>query len=116
MKEELLNYIDLLDKISSKQFQRKVWIEGECRDRAESLGETINLLDDYKFFENIEKQKLFSNDSEKQKLLEVFSKEILNYNEPQFIELIYDDPKWLFIMKLADEIKNLLLKKEFILR
>jgi hypothetical protein len=69
MDQKIINIIDLLEKISNQAFQEQVWLNQKIWNRASSLGETINLLDDYHFFEDIEAKKITLLDANMNKLM-----------------------------------------------
>jgi uncharacterized ubiquitin-like protein YukD len=101
MNQKILNIIDLLEKISNQAFQEQVWINQKIWNRASSLGETINLLDDYHFFEDLEAKKITLLDAKMNKLISSFVAELLEYKEPIEIREIHQDTNWLKIMSDA---------------
>ncbi len=101
MNQKILNIIDLLEKISNQAFQEQVWINQKIWNRASSLGETINLLDDYHFFEDLEAKKIALLDAKMNNLISSFVAEILEYDEPIDIREIHQDTNWLKIMSDA---------------
>jgi hypothetical protein len=101
MNQKITNIIDLLEKISNQEFQEKVWINQKIWHRASSFGETVNLLDDYHFFEDLESKKISMVDSKMNNLIKSFAAEILEYEEPTIIREIHQDLNWLKIMREA---------------
>ena len=101
MDQKIINIIDLLEKISNQTFQEQVWLNQKIWNRASSLGETINLLDDYHFFEDIEAKKITLLDANLNKLMLSFAAELLEYKEPVEIREIHQDTNWLKIMSEA---------------
>jgi hypothetical protein len=111
MDQKIINIIDLLEKISNQAFQEQVWLNQKILNRASSLGETINLLDDYHFFEDIEAKKITLLDANLNKLMISFAAELLEYKEPIEIREIHQDTNWLKIMSeakvLVEEFKSM---------
>jgi len=78
-KEMVLYFINIL---SDKEFQKKVWINQEEFYLAFCYDETVNLLDDYQFFDDIEEKRIYFTNPESQAKLISFASMLLNDNEP----------------------------------
>lgn len=87
--------------LSSIDFQKKSWLDGEQFDiYCSSFGETINSLDDFNFFDDVE-EKLFKFSSKIYTNLESYLKEIEGYEET---DNMLKDEKWLGLVQKAKEI------------
>lgn len=105
MEKRIEFILDILGKISNINFQNEVWIQGKYWDRVSSFGESVNLLDDYGFFDDC---KLF------EKLLDKVEREKIAYFKELLLAYeqngnnILDTEEWLLITRLAQELVQII--------
>jgi hypothetical protein len=112
-KIRLREIVNLISRVSDLNFQRNVWLEQKQNDIAFSMGELINLLDDYSFFEDVDILCSYINDKKDKLLIQQFEKELLNYQEPENIVTIFYDEQWLSIVNQANKIVSILTALNF---
>lgn len=103
--------LDVLQKISDLDFQRDVWVKQAYWDIVLNFGEAVNLLDDYCFFEEVEKKDISLPDIVEQNNMECFIKDILEYEEPSDPLVMLVDSKWIEIAKRGKRVKERLEEK-----
>jgi hypothetical protein len=96
--------LEILSKLANIKFQQKVWLKNEQWDEVLNLGEAINSLDDYSFFDDLENGNLFVESGVQQNELNAFSDLLLNYEEPASVSEMLKDPNWLKIVNSAKSI------------
>ncbi len=100
--------LSILDKLADLDFQRAVWVHQAYFDEVLNFGEAVNLLDDYHFFDAVERQYIKLKAADDQDKLTNFANALLAYNEPLERAEILTDPSWLSIVRDASQIRALL--------
>ncbi len=102
-----LNILYVLDKISDLNFQNDVWVRQAYWDRVLNFGEAVNTLDDFCFFDEIESGTIFLSDPNDQIQLELFVKDLLEYEESDDPKDMLLDSKWIEITRISLRLKRL---------
>lgn len=108
MEQKKEKIISILKKISDFSFQEDVWVKQSYWDEILNLGEAVNTLDDYCFFDEVEEGKIKFLESVNQEKLENFVKELLLFEEPSNPEELLHDLKWKDLSLQAGELSRLL--------
>ena len=102
-KQILKGFIEVFPRISNKEFQRRVWIEGrgpECDDFIDTCCDFFGVCDDF-----IENYKDFGITNEQRDLLVKFRDEFRKFSdEHDFPQLFIDTPEWGKITDMAKEV------------
>ena len=98
------NIVSVIDKIGDLDFQQAVWLNGFYWHRVLSFGEAVNILEDYYFYDKVQNKSLTFENEELQLLLVSFSVSLLSYEEPNDVEKMLRDKKWLEIVEKAQKI------------
>lgn len=105
MKNRKGNILDVLNKLSDTSFQQDVWIKHSYWDRVLNIEEAINTLDDYSFFDDVDR----IDESGFENLVEL-SKCLTIIDIPRNLEGFLNSPKWNQVVELSKkalhEVKN----------
>ena len=105
--------LDILNKISDLQFQNDVWTKQLYWDRILNYGEAINTLEDYSFFDDVNNGVIELNEKEEQRLLILFSKKVMEFDEFAEQKPIATNLKWREITQMAKILHEALLRANF---
>lgn len=100
MENQLQVIFDIIERISNINFQKEVWIQGRYWDAVSSFGESINLLDDYGFFDKFSYFENLLNKDESEKIKHF--KNLLLLYDPK--DNMLEDKEWISITRLAREL------------
>ncbi len=109
------NIVHFIGRVGDLNFQYAVWLNGSFEDIISNFGEAVNTLDDFLFFEKVEDRSIRFNDEKLQENLVSFSASLLSYQEPNRMEEMLEDEKWLKVVGKARIIylnSNLLILEE----
>ena len=106
-KTEILNLLQIL---TDTAFQQEVWIDQIRNHIAFCFDETVNLLDDYHFFELIKNDDLIANDYE-YSTLDSLMKKLMNQPDNYVPTDLKRDTEWIEIMNLANKTIEILKSK-----
>lgn len=105
MEKRIEFILDILGKISNINFQNEVWIQGKYWDRVSSFGESVNLLDDYGFFDDFKLFEKLLDEVEREKM--AYFKELLLAYEQNGNNILHNE-EWLLITRLAQELVQII--------
>lgn len=105
--------LDILSKLSDLKFQNDVWTKQLYWDRILNYGEAVNTLEDYNFFDDANNGLILLKEKEDQRLLLLFVKKILDFDEDGEQKPIANNLEWVEISQMAKLLHEALQRANF---
>lgn len=90
----------MIERLSNLDFQMNIWVAQKHWDRALDFGETVNVLDDYCFFDDVETN-AYNLSQECDYKLKRFAMHLLSYSDNINPENMMKDNSWLNVVEEA---------------